>query len=91
MLILRKIINPLDLPRLNLPQQTRHVAQVVVAGKVAPVQMTINDIPVIDSHNDGLCLKSKRAELFEVRQHLADPLLNTAERMTARDDPLDVG
>jgi hypothetical protein len=90
MLILRKIINPFNLSRLNLPQQTRHIAQVIIARKVTPVQMAVDDIPVIHPHDHGLCLKAERAELFEVRQDLACPFLDAAERMTTGNDPLDV-
>jgi len=53
--------------------------------------MTIDDITIIDSHNNRLCLKRKGTKLFEVRQHFARSLLDTAERMTARNEPLDVG
>ena len=91
MLILRKVINPFNLPRFNLPQQARHIAQVIIARKIAPVQMAVDDIPVINPHNHGLRLKAKRAELFEILQHLASPLLRATEGMVAGNDPLDVG
>ncbi len=91
MLVLRKIINPFDLPCFNLPQQAGHIAQVIIARKIAPVQMAVDNITVINAHNNRLCLKSEGAELFEVLQHLAGALLNATEGMTAGNDPLDVG
>jgi len=90
MLILRKIIHSRYLAVLDFPEQAGHERCIFTFFAIAPVEVTIDDIIIINPKNNGSCFKVELAQCLKVTQHFVYPCFCAAERMITRDMPLNI-